>query len=102
MSRSYFMASAVFALVLFSPAAHATKKIDSKTERHFDLDKSGSLDRYERQLLKTHEHFAYPLVTKKEQRVYDFNNDRMLEPFEEAQYRRDKESGKIKNIPIFR
>ena len=93
-----------FFYLLFSSFVFAREKVvitsfskpKDKVEKHFDKDKDGFLNFYERMLLRTYVVFHYPLVKKKKQRPYDVNGDLMLEPAENKRYLEDEASGKLK------
>ncbi len=65
----------------------------TKTERFFDLDKNGVLSTYESRLLKTHQHFGWPLADSKLKKEFDFDQDGMLEPQEFEKYQKAKKIG---------
>lgn len=80
------------------PVVSSLTPVQNKTQKHFDLDRNKSLDPYERLLLRTHEVMKYPLANKKKMLPYDYNQDRMLEPFEHQKYLRDKQSGDLNTV----
>lgn len=84
--------SPILALSISTQIEHKTKSKKS-TREHFDLDEDGRLSTYESALYKTHLKFGYPLVEKKDQIPYDFNQNWMLEPAEMQQYQRFKATG---------
>lgn len=107
MKRVFRFLCAAFILLSIALPAMAKNKIKyppntsmvevtNRTQKHFDANRDGWLNRHENSLLTTHLRFGYPLVKKRKQRPYDFNGDLMLEPFEWQMYTRDKESGTLR------
>lgn len=70
-------------------------KVKDRTQKHFDRDRDGYLNRYENALYQTHLRFGYPLAKKKKHKPYDFNGDLMLEPFEWQMFLTDKKNGTL-------
>ncbi len=70
----------------------------NKTEKHFDRNRDGYLNPYERLLILTQAKFGYPLAKQKKQAPYDTNDNGMLEPPELRLYQLDVDSGKIKAV----
>lgn len=79
-------------------AVSSLSLVTNGTEKHFDVDKNGALDPYERLKLRTHLVLHYPLVTKQKQKPYDVDVDGMLEPHEMTQYLADKEAGLLNQM----
>jgi len=87
-----FLSASIF--FFYSPAIQAkprtAKEIDNvvntKLERFFDLDKNKHVNLYERALINTHLIFGWPLAKTKKKKEFDYNDDNMLQPFEERRY----------------
>lgn len=79
-------------------SAHAYK-IKKKHFKYFDINEDGTLSRYEFSLLQTHLIKGYPMITKKKQLAYDFNQSHLLEPFELKLYKQDKKAGTLRKLP---
>lgn len=71
----------------------------NQTARFFDLDKSGTLSTYEYNLLKTHQHFGWPLANSKLKKEFDFNQDGMLEPQELEKYEEERKKRAVRIRP---
>lgn len=82
-------------IVFLVKEAQAHNFAKTKEEKYFDIDNSGRLDLYEKTLLRTHLITKYPLITKNKQIPYDFNKNRMMDPFEMQTYLKDKKNGKL-------
>ena len=92
----YFMGAEVSAKKAQYGPGTTMIAVKNKTQKHFDLDRDGYLNRFEHSLLTTHLYFNYPLVKKKKQIPYDFDNNRMLQPYELQMYLKDKKKGQLK------
>jgi hypothetical protein len=91
----------ILSILLITPPSLAYStliKAKDRTMKHFDRNDDGYLNWYESKLYQTHRHFGYPLVTKKNQKPYDFNQDLMLQPMEIKQYLADKKNGILRKL----
>lgn len=73
-------------------ALRKDKTSERSIKRFFDLDKNGWLNTYEQNLIITHRHFGWKLADDKKKRLFDANNDWLLEPAEWDRYQKYKKA----------
>lgn len=84
----------VFSL-LFVDASWA-RQPQNKVERFFDRDKNKKIDWYEQQLIITHSLYQWELANTSKKKLFDYNNDMMLTPYEYNKYLESKSQSKHK------
>jgi hypothetical protein len=76
--------SCFFIIPLYSLAdvMVGSPRVKTSKQRHFDINKDKMLDQIEREYLKTHLKYKWPLARTDSQKIFDVNGDRMLSPIE--------------------